>query len=231
MPTRLVLRQRQALCHDADSARQEWDRFRPSAAARPVLDALEAGVGNTQRCSYCADSRGADIDHYESVAANYMKTFTWRNLLLVCTPCNRKKSKKTVYKDGMRILIDPSWDDPWDHLSYISETGLLAPRFDAGGIEDRMGEETLLILDLLNHDAIAEGRKKAARRLRVAARRALTNGDCQDTRRDLLHAIEDDPYGLALWYAAREGKFEEPFNDLASEQPSLWRRFCSASIR
>jgi uncharacterized protein (TIGR02646 family) len=225
--TRRILRSKQALCHDVPTARAEWKSFRSTAAAKPVLDELRRMAGATERCSYCADARGSDIDHYLPISPHFDATFLWRNHLLVCTPCNRQKSSKPPIGGDVRVLLDPTLDDPWAHFTYVTATGLLAPRFDATGQVDRMGEETLTIIEVINHDAVAEGRLRAARRLRSAVERAIASGDSQATRRDLLYSIKDDPYGLAIWFTAKEGRYEDPFASLALADPRLWRRFCS----
>jgi hypothetical protein len=114
-------------------------------------------------------------------------------------------------------------------LVYIGATGLLAPRYDDSGTVDFMGNETLDILGVLNHEAIAEGRKRSARRLAAGVARFLTYGDTPPVRRDLMHAVEDDSYGLVRWFCAKEGAREEPFKSFALDRSPLWRKFCGTA--
>jgi uncharacterized protein (TIGR02646 family) len=227
----LALRRRQAACADAEVARAEWTKYRSSAEAAVVIETLKRMAKASERCFYCADSRGADIDHFNPISVSVGTTFQWQNLLLVCTPCNRQKASKSPYIEGRRGLVDPTRDVPWHHFVYVDSTGLLAPRFDRSGNEDFIGSQTLNLLSVLNHDAIADGRKRAARRLRRAAEQAVAAGAAHEQRRDLLHAVEDDPYGLARWYTAEDGRLDDPFATLAGVHPRLWRRFCAAATR
>jgi HNH endonuclease len=229
LASRRALWKRTGLCSDSESARDEWTRFRGTVDGKAIVDVLKTMSGPGERCFFCADSRGTDIDHYNPIASSFRLTFSWPNLLLVCAACNRAKSTQPPIRDGVRILLDPTRDDPWSHLVYVMPTGLLAPRFYGDSSVDRMGEITLEILDILNHEAITEGRRRAARRLTAAVRRVLTHGDTFDCRRDLLHAIEDDPYGLAQWFGMREGALEQPFPEFRINFPTLWRRYCSAA--
>src|SRR5262249_19093369 len=127
---------------------------------------LQQMAGRYQRCMYCENSLGADIEHYRPLDSFPKLTFYWPNLLLVCSPCNRSKGKHFPRgKFGRRLLLDPTSDDPWTALVYDSKTALLTPRWLSSGIEDERGTETLKVISTLTNQAVTAGRRRAHQRL------------------------------------------------------------------
>jgi uncharacterized protein (TIGR02646 family) len=231
--TRLALRKQQATCCDSNAARARWNTFRQSTQARPVVGELSRMAGHRARCFYCSDSMASDVEHFLPITPDFHQAFAWANLLWICAPCNRKKSAIYPMKGGIRVLIDPTRDDPWKHVTLASATGVLAPRFSVEGVADRRGEETLAILDILNHESVAEGRRRSIRRLQEAVAEHVETGNTVVQLCKLARAVAEDDYGVARWFAFWEGRHERPFSDLALTQPP-WRRFvrsvaCQAS--
>lgn len=89
---------------------------------RAQLKAMAAGRSN---CMYCDDSVGTDIDHFEPRAHDYARTFDWDNYLLACSHCNSnaKRDNYPLDSHGQPLLIDPSVEDPDDHLALHPATG------------------------------------------------------------------------------------------------------------
>lgn len=221
LSTRMMLRKRQASCDSSISARNQWKSFRQSSDSKPVVDALSEMAGSRARCFYCSDSLASDIEHFFPVTPDYGHTFSWPNLLWVCAACNRRKHATYPVRDGERIFIDPTIDDPWRHITLATPTAILAPRYSAEEIPDSRGEETLKVLDVLNYDAVAEGRKRSMDRILNAAAQIV------ETKRSteiLAKAISEDDYGVARWFAFWEGKYSSPFNELVTMKRP-WRRF------
>ncbi|MFC1432757.1 HNH endonuclease [Streptacidiphilus sp. N1-3] len=104
-------------------ARQEWS----SAAGirRQLRAALEAMAPGVQRCMYCGDGQGSSIDHFEPLARDPLKAFAWVNHLLACTHCNsnHKRDRFPVDPDGHCLLVDPTSEDPAEHLRLVLGTG------------------------------------------------------------------------------------------------------------
>jgi hypothetical protein len=74
---------------------------------------------------YCGDSRGTDIDHFEPIRSAPLRTFEWCNHLLACSSCN-SNAKRDAYpcdKYGHSLLVDPSTEDPADHLKLALTEG------------------------------------------------------------------------------------------------------------
>ncbi|MHA6762656.1 HNH endonuclease family protein [Streptacidiphilus sp. PAMC 29251] len=104
-------------------ARQEWSNA--ATVRRQLRAALEGMAPGVQRCMYCGDSQGSSIDHFEPLARSPLKAFAWVNHLLACTHCNsnHKRDRFPVDPDGHCLLVDPTSEDPADHLLLVLSTG------------------------------------------------------------------------------------------------------------
>src|SRR5262245_7217245 len=94
MEARLALHRNQQAGHDYPTARALWSPFRASAQGTEVVRTLRRMAGGRERCMFCSDSLGGDIEHFVPVALHYELTFTWDNLLWICTNCNRYKNQR-----------------------------------------------------------------------------------------------------------------------------------------
>lgn len=124
------------------------------ASLRQVLAGMAPGI---ECCMYCGDSQGADIDHFEPLARNPLRTFDWLNHLLACSTCNshNKGSRFPLDLDGSPLLIDPTTEDPFDHL-------LLTPTLgEYRGLTPK-GSATIEVC-ALNRPTLTRGRQQAHR--------------------------------------------------------------------
>lgn len=113
-------------------ARTLWNRSRePRRGLRDTLNRMAPGY---QRCMYCGDSEGTSVDHFEPIARNPLRTFDWPNHLLACSFCNsnQKGSRFPVDAEGRPLLIDPSVEDPFDHLALSLTAGEYRARSEKG---------------------------------------------------------------------------------------------------
>jgi uncharacterized protein (TIGR02646 family) len=134
-------------------ARDMWNRNRlPRRALRDVLNQMAPGY---QRCMYCGDSQGTSVDHFEPVSLNPLRTFDWLNHLLACSFCNsdQKGARYPIDEEGNALLIDPTVDDPFDHLVLSLSGGEYRAR-------TRKGTETIAVL-ALNRGVLVTGRLQA----------------------------------------------------------------------
>lgn len=121
--------------HGADArqhARALWNRSRePRRGLRVVLNEMAPGY---QRCMYCGDSEGTSVDHFEPIARNPLRTFDWLNHLLACSFCNssQKGSRFPVDETGRPLLVDPSLEDPFEHMALSLAVGEYRPRTPKG---------------------------------------------------------------------------------------------------
>ncbi|MFD9193603.1 HNH endonuclease [Streptomyces phaeochromogenes] len=116
---------------------------------------LESMAHGAVRCMYCDDSRGTDIDHFQPLAVAPLRTFVWDNHLLACSFCNSnvKRDAYPVDTDGVCLLVDPTVEDPAEHLFLMLRSGVYGHR-------TAKGEHTIRVFGLNRADLVA-GRKDA----------------------------------------------------------------------
>jgi hypothetical protein len=91
-------------------ARQLWK----SAAGerRSVREQLTQMAPGIERCMYCGDNLGTDIDHFDPISRSPIKTFEWLNHLLACSFCNSNQKRgglcKTLITASRRSLFKTS---------------------------------------------------------------------------------------------------------------------------
>lgn len=148
----------------AAKAAELWRR-RPRAAFDEVRGTLERMATGRVRCMYCEDSLGTDIEHFYPRARYPGRAFSWSNYLLACSHCNSNlKRSRFPFHDRRPALLDPTADDPFEHLLFIPLTGELCatgpkgrPSIDVFGLNDmatprklpRARREAFLKLQLL----------------------------------------------------------------------------------
>ena len=216
-----------------DLVKRLWPTARKTKVFRTdVFQVLLDMAGKRQRCMYCEDSRGTDVEHFWPQAPYPERVFEWLNLLLACSGCQRAKGDRFPLDDECRpLLIDPTAEDPWDYLYFAPQTGFLTPRFEAAtGGECSKGRHTLDLLGPLNHEAVIEGRQAVWRRLQRAVEGFLEASDQACARTSESEAfdemrrkiMETDDYGLAQWSFVGQGQEEEPFCSLKHNHPHLF---------
>ena len=207
---------------------REWRNARQRKALTGVLDALRNMSGPHWRCMYCTDSHGCDIEHFRPKKPYPTHAFHWLNLLLCCTTCNRKKGDQFPTLNGAPLLIDPTVDDPWEHLDFEPESGLIKARYDARTDQrSQRGLETVRLL-ALDRREVTVGHSKTFRRLKKTIERAL---DADMPAPALIEELrEEDDHGLLPWCFGDIGRTVEPFSDLFTRQPATWIA-CEAAFR
>jgi len=141
------------LGEDPKAARKLWkgaDGLRKVLKSELAL--MAAGRGY---CMYCGDGMGSDIDHHEPIAHNPARTFDWLNHLLACAFCNshHKREQYPLDEQGLPLLIDPTFEDPLDHLFLALSVG----KYRALTIK---GEQTIQVCGL-NRASLERGRQNA----------------------------------------------------------------------
>ena len=140
------------------TARATWKRSGVRTGVhQPLRQVLATMAPGHERCMYCGDSQGTDIDHFEPLARNPLRTFDWLNHLLACSTCNSnlKRDLFPVDDDGRPLLIDPTTEDPFDHL-------LLTPSLGVYHGLTAKGRETIAVCGL-NRPVLTMGRVQALR--------------------------------------------------------------------
>jgi uncharacterized protein (TIGR02646 family) len=200
---------------------REWKTARRTKTLGSVLQVLQQMMGQRERCMYCVDSHGCDIEHFRPKARFPRRAFQWRNLLLCCTECGRFKGNLFPMANGRALLIDPSSEDPWQHLDFDPDTGGLTARSDVQANDwSRKGAKTVEVLRLDRREALANVYKATFRRLcRIVL--ASLGGDHISASTLLDELQEADDHGLLRWCFGPIGQTVAPFSAL-HQRPEVW---------
>jgi 5-methylcytosine-specific restriction endonuclease McrA len=169
------------------TARAAWKRSTVRKAVHAPLREVLAGMApGYERCMYCGDSQGTDIDHFEPLARNPLRTFDWLNHLLACSTCNSnlKRDRFPLDAKNKPLLIDPTTEDPFDHL-------LLTPALGVYHALTEKGRETISVCGL-NRPVLTNGRVQARRVVLLCLRKWAT-GDDQD-RHEAVLTVQGQPF-------------------------------------
>jgi uncharacterized protein (TIGR02646 family) len=210
-------------------ASAEWRAARQSATLHAVAATLKHMMGEHERCMYCLDSHGTDIEHFWPKTPYPARMFVWPNLLLCCAECGRLKGDRFPLAAGQPLLVDPTVEEPWLYLDFDPTTGNVVPRFDLEASDwSSKGGHTVEVLQLDRREALAAGYRRTFRRLSAVVERYLSEGT-RDA--DALAAAlrEADDHVLLGWCFIGTGQGQSPFSDLRRQQPDVWAA-CLASV-
>jgi HNH endonuclease len=140
--------------HRYKNATDAWQNSSVRKSVRARLGEMAHGF---ERCMYCGENQGTGVDHFEPVARNPLRTFDWLNHLLACTTCNshEKREQFPIDADGNPLLIDPTVEDPFDHLLLTLSLGVYRHL-------TAKGEATIEVCGL-NRPGLTRGRMQAHR--------------------------------------------------------------------
>jgi uncharacterized protein (TIGR02646 family) len=190
-PTHAVLADLQkkvdAATSPAGTAAKLWKAQRAgkkrAAAFDDVRGTLSKMASARERCMYCEDSLGTDIDHFRPKATYPEHAFSWHNYLLACSHCNSNEKRAVFPLDaaGAPLLVSPVDDEPTDHFVLVPETGRLEPRTNRG-------VETEKVFGLNRNERLEKGRRDTWRILLKIVRdagAARTRGDRAAAAREI----------------------------------------------
>lgn len=106
----------------------QWKSAKATRAFEEILETLLRMASGRERCMYCEDSAGTDIEHFYPKSKYPERAFSWENYLLACSHCNsnKKRDRFPRFRDGQPKLIDPTAEDPAAHLRLLFHSGELA---------------------------------------------------------------------------------------------------------
>ncbi len=142
----------------AAQAKTSWK----SATQRPYFVEIRAALSNKmaggrERCMFCEDSAGTDIEHFWPSSLYPDRAFVWENYLLACSLCNGPRYKGTNFPldaAGDPLLLDPTADQPRRHLPLEPTTGMFVAA-------TAKGCQTIATLGLNTREALT-GRRKTS---------------------------------------------------------------------
>jgi uncharacterized protein (TIGR02646 family) len=123
------------LAEQVAEARRWWtSKHRRNKAFAEVTAALATMSSGRARCMYCEDSAGTDIDHFRPLARYPERAYTWSNYLWACSRCNSndKRDRFPLAPNGDPMVLDPTADDPLDHLAFSPHNGHYVALTDRG---------------------------------------------------------------------------------------------------
>jgi uncharacterized protein (TIGR02646 family) len=209
-----------------------WRSARQTEAMGAVVRTLQVMAGARERCMYCVDSHGSDIDHFWPKGTYPGRAFEWPNLLLCCTECGRFKGNRfPLSANGGPMLVDPSAEDPWESLDFDPDTGNFTPRYDAtSGSPSARGEQTVHILQLDRREGMSEGYRRTYLRLANCVREALLTAGPIDAAQLTGNLRQADDHGLMGWCFGPVGARIQPFDELRRRYLPVWTA-CAAAAR
>ncbi len=222
---------------DADAKRaagnldveREWKSGRQTKPLKTAIGMLRTMAGRRERCMYCCDSHGTDVEHFWPKADHPDRMFQWPNFLLCCTECGRFKGNRFPTENGEPKLVDPTAEDPWQFLDFDPATGVIVARYDlAIGAESIKGAETVKLLQLDRREAMNDGYLKTWRRLAATLQAAL-NQEAPDVGTLVASLIKADDHGLLGWCFDGTGHHVPPFSTLHARHPNVWAA-CKQSL-
>jgi hypothetical protein len=176
-----------------DQARRAWSNA--DVLRRRLREALETMAPGLKRCMYCGDSEGSSIDHFEPLRIAPLKAFAWVNHLLACTHCNSnyKRDRFPVDPDGHCLLVDPTREEPADHLLLILRTGEYQPR-------SAKGQATIEVFGL-GRQSLEQGRARAFVRCRSMLRdiAALLDAGDAESAAEVADSLRVQPFADVLY--------------------------------
>jgi uncharacterized protein (TIGR02646 family) len=207
-----------------------WKSACQTLKIKSVRATLKQMAGGRQRCMYCSDSAGTDIEHSWPKSVYTERMFQWLNMLLCCTGCGRDcKGTKFPLDKGNPVLLDPTTDDPWQFLDFSTTTGILFPLADIDGRTTTKGKKTVELLKLDQRDEVNIGYQKSFRRIKRAIDAAVAERAPDATV--LIHALTDaDDHGLLGWCFRGNGMNESPLSELRQTHLAVWAA-CEQAFR
>ncbi|MFJ4190360.1 HNH endonuclease [Kitasatospora sp. NPDC089509] len=197
-----------------------WDR---SSVRRdvypPIREALEEMSPGLDCCMYCGNHMADTVDHFVPKSRCALRTFYWPNLLLACSTCNSRFKGSKHRSDGLvgSLLIDPTRENPFDHLDLGLTSGIYRP------VEGSpKGSWTIEVLGL-NAGKRPRARSSAWLNLPddlMGWADARSSGDLKGMKRKLYRML-NQPFADVCFAALHKAATEEAHQIFAEEDPQV----------
>jgi uncharacterized protein (TIGR02646 family) len=119
----------------AREARTLWEGpYKKNKAFDEIRSTLGEMAPGHRFCMYCEYNHGRTIDHFCPIDHDPTRAFAWDNYLWSCGICNSefKGPRFPLDRDGRPLLINPTRDDPREHLGFAPRYGKLVGRTPKG---------------------------------------------------------------------------------------------------
>lgn len=213
----------------AQNVEKTWKSARQTRSMNTVMKTLQSMMGLRERCMYCVDSHGCDIEHFWPKSPYPEKSFQWTNMLLCCTECGRLKGDRFPLAESEPLLVNPAEENPWLYLDFDPDTGNVTARYDvASDSFSSKGDATVRILRLNRRESLSEGNRRTYLRLVDYVQKALEQSDL-DTSNFVEQLRQADDHGLLGWCFTGTGTRLEPFVTLREKVPEVWAACVAAA--
>lgn len=199
-------------------AKRRYENARKAKWFKPVIEALRAMAGKTERCMLCSGSESSDLEHYHPKAMFPELALTWENFLWSCGVCNGAKLN-LFPTEADKKLINPIEENVWDFFR-IDEYGSLTARFNTALNQfDPRAISTMKIVRL-DRQALQENRQRHLRRLKRSVEHSLELFRLRQlSKKELAEIVEEwrDDAGqpdVADYFLNGPGRTEKPFAEL-----------------
>lgn len=172
-----------------------WLHRTRNDAFREIRQTLAEMAPGNGLCMYCELSSGNDIEHFWPKEKYPGRAFTWDNYLWSCSPCNSNFKGSRFPRDdkGAPLLVNPTAEDPREHLEFSPTTGKLV------GMTSK-GEKTVETLGFDRRGRLDSMRRNAWNKLQELLVRFAAHSARGDGARALLvqRVICQEPFAAAL---------------------------------
>ena len=214
---------------------------RSNPTFRRVRESLTRMCSGAQRCVYCEDSVGDEVEHIEPKDLYPCLVFVWTNYVYACGRCNGGKSNKFAVVSGDRLVdvtrprggpvvppepgapafLNPRVEDPLGFLDLdLEDTFMVLARDELLDIDRERTEFTIETLKL-NRDVLLQARRTAfgsyrARLHEYLDMREIATAEELDRLADSLKAM---PHVTVWAEMKRQHSFVPDLDELFSRAP------------
>lgn len=204
-PARRLLAQRTEKVRNASDAKNEairlW-RNKSNKAFVEIRERLREMATGVERCMYCEDSAGTDIEHFYPKSLYPERAFEWKNYLHACSHCNsnEKRGQFPLDAEGQPLLLNPTVEKPIDHLRLSPSTGV----FDAASPK---GDASIRVFGL-SRSTLVKGRINAWVAMNALILRWASVNEKGDEAQaaEVQRALAEHPFSSVLAFLIRISK-------------------------
>ncbi len=226
-----------------ERARVLW-KGRSAATFLQIRAALVSLCHGAQRCHYCEDSVGDEVEHVRPQAFYPSQSFRWTNYLYSCGQCNgaNKRDRFAIFDtvgavveltrskdapvvappDGPSVFIDPRVDDPVEFLELDLDTGLFLPRIAPPHRDHLRARFTIDVLGLNRRDYLSKSRRNAFASYVDSARQYVTARASGASAAELAQRQKDiaERHHRSVWFEMKRLATTE-FREIFGPAPEL----------
>ena len=218
---------------------------RSNPTFRKVRESLARMCSGAQRCVYCEDSVGDEVEHIAPKDLYPCLVFVWTNYVYACGRCNGGKSNKFAVVSGSRLLdvtrprggpvvppepgapafLNPRVEDPLGFLDLdLEDTFMVLAQDDLPDIDRQRTEFTIETLKL-NRDVLLQARRTAFASYRARLYEYVSRREVASTEElgGLVDNLKTMPHVTVWAEMKRQRSFVPDLDELFSRAPEALR--------